>query len=74
MNILYGLYTPTSGEIYINGNKVDITNPNIAITQGIGMVHQHFMLVETFSVVENIILGMETTKGLVLDIDLARKR
>ncbi len=74
MNILYGLYTPTSGEIYINGNKVDITNPNIAITQGIGMVHQHFMLVETFSVVENIILGMETTKGLVLDIDLARKK
>ncbi|MEW8973400.1 MAG: ABC transporter ATP-binding protein [Tissierellaceae bacterium] len=74
MNILYGLYTPTSGEIYINGNKVNITNPNIAIEQGIGMVHQHFMLVETFSVVENIILGMETTKGIALDINTARAK
>lgn len=74
MNILYGLYTPTSGEIYINGNKVNITNPNIAIEQGIGMVHQHFMLVETFSVVENIILGMETTKGIALDINTARTK
>lgn len=74
MNVLYGLYTPTSGEIYINGEKVNITNPNIAIEKGIGMVHQHFMLVETFSVVENIILGMETTKGIVLDINRAREK
>lgn len=63
MNILYGLYTPTSGEIYIRGKKVDINSPNIAIEQGIGMVHQHFMLVEPFTVTENIILGMEPTKG-----------
>jgi len=61
MNVLYGLYQATSGEIFINGEKVNITNPNIAIEKGIGMVHQHFMLIETFSVVENIILGMETT-------------
>ncbi|WP_097677512.1 ABC transporter ATP-binding protein [Anaerosalibacter sp. Marseille-P3206] len=61
MNVLYGLYTPTSGEIMINGEKVEITNPNIAIQHGIGMVHQHFMLVDVFTVVENIMLGMETT-------------
>jgi simple sugar transport system ATP-binding protein len=74
MNVLYGLYEPTSGEIYLNGNKVDITNPSIAIKNGIGMVHQHFMLVETFTVVENIILGMETTKSLgVVDIEKATK-
>lgn len=61
MNILYGLYTQTSGDIFINGEKVDITNPNIAIQHGIGMVHQHFMLVDVFTVVENIILGSEIT-------------
>lgn len=73
MNILYGLYVPTSGEIYIDEKKVNMTNPNVAIEKGIGMVHQHFMLVDTFTVVENIILGMETTKGITLDIDKARK-
>ncbi len=57
MNILYGLYNPTSGEIYINGELVDISNPNVAISKGIGMVHQHFMLVQPFTVAENIILG-----------------
>lgn len=61
MNVLYGLYLPTEGEIFINGAKVQITNPNIAIEKGIGMVHQHFMLVDKFTVVENIILGKETT-------------
>lgn len=64
MNILYGLYSPTSGEIYINGEKCNITNPSIAIKKGIGMVHQHFMLVKPFTVAENIILGMEATKFL----------
>lgn len=73
MNILYGLYLASSGEIYINGEKAKITNPNDAIEKGIGMVHQHFMLIDTFTVVENIILGMETTKGIKLDIDTARK-
>ena len=63
MNILYGLYHQTSGEIFIHGKKVNISNPNVAIANGIGMVHQHFMLVEPFTVTENIILGMETTKG-----------
>lgn len=62
MNILYGLYTPTSGEIYINQKLVNIDNPSIAINKGIGMVHQHFMLIGSFTVAQNIILGSETTK------------
>ncbi|MCC5910289.1 MAG: ABC transporter ATP-binding protein [Clostridiaceae bacterium] len=64
MNILYGLYQPTMGEIYINGEKTNITDPNVAIKKGIGMVHQHFMLVEPFTVAENIVLGMEPTSTL----------
>lgn len=74
MNILYGLYSPTSGEIFINGKKVEISNPNDAIDLGIGMVHQHFMLIDTFTVVENIMLGMETTKGNILDKKEAKKK
>lgn len=73
MNVLYGLYSPTSGSIYINGNLVDIKDANEAIKVGLGMVHQHFMLIKPFTVVENIILGMEPTKGLALDIKLARE-
>ena len=72
MNILYGLYQPEKGEIYIKGNKVKIANPNDAISLGIGMVHQHFKLVHNFTVAENIILGKETKKGVLLDIGKAR--
>lgn len=61
MNILYGLCNPTSGEIYINGDLVDVKNPNVAIDHGIGMVHQHFMLVDNFTVAQNILLGQEIT-------------
>ena len=64
MNILYGLYRPTSGEIFINGKKVEIDSPNKAVELGIGMVHQHFMLVAPFTVTENIILGAEPHKSL----------
>lgn len=71
MNILYGLYQPTSGEIYIRGKKVDITDPNVAIKNGIGMVHQHFMLVEPFTVAENIVLGMEPT-GFMGKMDMKK--
>lgn len=68
MNILYGLYQASSGEIYLKGNKVNIKNPNVAIANGIGMVHQHFMLVENFTVSQNIILGKEiTNKAGVID-------
>jgi ABC-type uncharacterized transport system ATPase subunit len=59
MNVLYGLYRPTSGAIFLNGKEVQFSSPKDAIRQGLGMVHQHFMLVETLSVTENIILGME---------------
>ncbi|MBN1499614.1 MAG: ABC transporter ATP-binding protein [Spirochaetes bacterium] len=75
MNQLYGLYRPTSGEIYINGRKVDVSNANVAIQNGIGMVHQHFMLVKPFTVTENIILGKEITRfGGVLDMKKASEK
>ena len=73
MNILYGLYRPTSGEIFINGKKVEIDSPNKAIELGIGMVHQHFMLVPPFTVTENIILGMEPEKSFGR-VDFAKAR
>ncbi|MEK5479084.1 ABC transporter ATP-binding protein [Paenibacillus sp. FSL R5-0407] len=67
MNILFGLYQPDEGSIEIDGKPVTIDNPNKAIKLGIGMVHQHFKLVQPFTVTENIILGMEPTKGLNID-------
>jgi simple sugar transport system ATP-binding protein len=68
MKILYGLHSPDEGEIFVNGRRTEITNPAIAIQRGIGMVHQHFMLVPSLTVLENIILGNEsTTKLRVLD-------
>ena len=57
MNVLYGIYTPDGGRIYLNGKETEIKNPNDAIAAGIGMVHQHFMLVENFTVSQNIIFG-----------------
>src|SRR3990172_324463 len=75
MNILYGLYSPDGGEIYVRGEKVLIQNPQNAIRFGIGMVHQHFMLVPVFSVAENVILGVESTRaGIVLDRQLVAQR
>ena len=74
MNILYGLYKPTSGNISIFGSPVHIESPRQAIELGIGMVHQHFMLVEPFTVTENIILGMEPAKGITVDIKKARQQ
>ena len=74
MNVLYGLYQPTEGEIWIDNKKVNIDNPEKAIKLGIGMVHQHFMLVQPFTVTENIILGMEPKKGFSVDIRSAKKK
>ena len=75
MNILYGLYTPEEGEIFIRGQKVDIDNPNDAISRGIGMVHQHFMLVPVLTVTENVMLGNEPLRnGVFLDQAKAAKR
>ena len=64
MSVLFGLYQPEQGEIRKNGQKVTINNPNDATALGIGMVHQHFKLVEVFTVLDNIILGAETTGAL----------
>ncbi|MFN3365629.1 MAG: ATP-binding cassette domain-containing protein, partial [Exiguobacterium mexicanum] len=74
MNVLFGLYQPEGGEIRVRGEKVNIENPNIANDLGIGMVHQHFMLVEKFTVTENIILGSEPKSGLTVDRATARKK
>jgi ABC-type uncharacterized transport system ATPase subunit len=71
MNVLFGLYQPEEGEIFVKGKKVKITDPNIANDLGIGMVHQHFMLVDKFTVAENIILGQEPRKRGTIDIKKA---
>jgi simple sugar transport system ATP-binding protein len=74
MNVLFGLYQPEKGEIRVKGKTVNITNPNIANDLGIGMVHQHFMLVNNFSVTENIILGNEPTKTGKINLKDAEKQ
>ncbi len=68
MSILYGLYSPTEGEILVNGEPVEVDSPSRAIELGIGMVHQHFMLVPVMTVTENIVLGEEPTHGAFLDV------
>lgn len=74
MNVLYGLYKPTSGTIEMNGKEVEFHGPKDAISHGIGMVHQHFMLIQPFTVTENIILGVEPVKGIAIDMQLSRKK
>ncbi len=75
MNILYGLYAPDEGEILVRGERVEISGPNDAIARGIGMVHQHFMLVPVFTVTDNVMLGVESMKaGVVLDRQAAAAR
>ena len=74
MSILFGLYQPDEGEIRKDGKKVEIKNPNDANALEIGMVHQHFKLVECFSVLDNIILGVEDTSHGLLKKDKARKK
>ncbi|HAQ08833.1 MAG TPA: heme ABC transporter ATP-binding protein [Bacillus bacterium] len=74
MGVLFGMYQPEKGMVKVNGEEVRISNPNVANRLGIGMVHQHFKLVDNFTVTENIILGSEPLKGIVLDIDKAAKR
>lgn len=73
MNILYGLYGCDSGNIYIRNKKVEYSGPRDAIRNGIGMVHQHFMLIPVFTVLENLILGTERVKGLSLDLARSEK-
>ncbi|WP_433373001.1 ABC transporter ATP-binding protein [Streptosporangium sp. CA-115845] len=74
MKILYGMQRPDEGKIYVNGEEVTFRTPGDAIAAGIGMVHQHFMLADNLTVLENIILGAEPAKGGVLDMKGARKR
>lgn len=73
MKMLNGLYTPTSGKIFYRGKEVEIDSPSKAAELGIGMVYQHFMLVPTLTVAENMILGVEPKKGLSLNIEQARQ-
>jgi simple sugar transport system ATP-binding protein len=75
MNILYGLYTPDEGEILLNGKPIDVGSTKAAIEHGIGMVHQHFMLIPVMTVAENIVLATEPRHaGVLLDYDAARRR
>ena len=74
MKILYGMQRPDGGEILVNGQGVNFKNPNDAIDASIGMVHQHFMLADNFTVLENIILGAEPKHGITIDFAAARKK
>ena len=74
MNVLYGLYQPDEGEVRVDGAPVHFTGPGDAIAAGIGMVHQHFMLIPVFTVTENIMLGVESTSGPVQVLDRGRAR
>ena len=74
MGMLFGMYKPDRGSIKVRGKEVKISNPNVANDLGIGMVHQHFKLVDNFTVTENIILGCEPRKGLTVDIKKAAKK
>ncbi len=74
MNVLYGLYKPTSGKILLHGEEVEFSSPKDAIHKGLGMVHQHFMLVDTLTVTENIILGSEPGRAGMIDYKAARKQ
>ncbi len=74
MSVLFGMYKPESGSIMLRGENVQISGPKIANSLGIGMVHQHFMLVHNFTVLQNIILGVETTKNGFLKMDEARNK
>ena len=74
MNILFGYYTCDEGEIFIKGEKTELTSPRDAISQGIGMIHQHFTLAPSQTVLENIIIGTKSNKGLFLDIKAATEK
>ena len=68
MNILYGIHEPTNGEVYIRGRKVERFSPKTAISMGVGMVHQHFMLVPSFTVAQNIVMSREPRRlGVLFD-------
>lgn len=74
MKILYGLYEADEGEVILNGEPLRITNPTDAISHGIGMIHQHFMLVPTLTVAENVALGLKSSRGMLTDLDAVSAR
>ncbi|MGD2039220.1 MAG: ABC transporter ATP-binding protein [Anaerolineae bacterium] len=74
MKVLYGMYAPDEGEIWLNGKPVSIESPTDAIELGIGMIHQHFMLVESLTVAENVALGLPSSRGPLTDLDQVSKR
>lgn len=74
MKILYGMYHPTEGEILVNGQAVQFKSPADALAQGIGMIHQHFQLVPGFTVVENVALGLKSSRGALTDLDVVGTR
>ncbi|NPA26082.1 MAG: ABC transporter ATP-binding protein [Chloroflexi bacterium] len=74
MKILYGMYRPDAGEIWVRGQRVEFRSPMDAIRHGIGMVHQHFMLVETLTVAENVALGLPSSRGVLTDLDRVAAR
>ncbi|HEA47284.1 MAG TPA: ABC transporter ATP-binding protein, partial [bacterium] len=67
MKVLYGLYQKDRGQIFIRGKEIDVSSPSVAIEQGIGMVHQHFMLIPPLTVAENVVLGQEPRKGKIFN-------
>ena len=74
MKVLYGLYNPDEGEIFLEGKRIQIASPTKAIELGIGMIHQHFMLVPSLTVAENVALGLPSSRGLITDLDRVSKR
>lgn len=74
MKVLYGMYRPDEGKIILNGKEISIPTPTAAINHGIGMIHQHFMLVPTLSVAENVALGLPSSKGPLTDLDVVSDR
>lgn len=74
MKVLYGLYHPDGGEIFLNGRSVTINSPTDSISLGIGMIHQHFMLVPTLTVAENVALGLRSSRGPLTDLDKVSRR
>jgi simple sugar transport system ATP-binding protein len=74
MKILYGLYQPEEGQIRLDGEEIQITSPLDSIRLGIGMIHQHFMLVESLTVAENVALGLPSSRGLLTDLDKVAAR
>ena len=74
VKILYGMYKQDEGEVKLNGKPVSIESPTDAIDLGIGMIHQHFMLVETLTVAENVALGLPSSRGPLTDLDRVSER